>query len=95
VKNMPYGSQYIFEDKSGFNAYFGRFLQISFGYQLIDLLPTIQFAASFFILPMNHDPPAGSSPKEVFPIYFPKLFTPPRISIGNNSSFFKHLIPHS
>ena len=36
-----------------FNEFYQEFIDSIFEFQLIDLLPTIQYAASFFILPKN------------------------------------------
>lgn len=38
-----------------------NFLQASFNIMLIDLLPTVQYCATFFILPFNYDDPITDS----------------------------------
>ena len=42
-----------------FNDLFSNFLQTSFGIVLIDLLPTIQYCATYLILSTNFDPPVA------------------------------------
>jgi hypothetical protein len=39
------------------NTIYSKFLEFTFGIMLLDLLPSIQFCATFFILPMNFDIP--------------------------------------
>jgi hypothetical protein len=43
-----------------FNDIFADFLEYSFGFNLIDLLPTIQYLCTFFILPLNFDLPTAA-----------------------------------
>ena len=57
VEQFPYSSQYLLNPKYSFNDLFGEFLLFSFGFQLIDLLPSIQYASRFFQLPLNFDLP--------------------------------------
>jgi len=42
-----------------FNTYFGEFIKIAFGFNLIDLLPTIQYGSSFIKLEISFSTPPG------------------------------------
>jgi hypothetical protein len=48
------------DDECSYNDLFQHFLKKSFGFQLIDLLPNIQYISTFFQLPMNYDLPAAA-----------------------------------
>lgn len=52
VNVYPHSSQFLFE-KSVFHEFFSKFLKDSFGQELIDLLPMIQYCATFVILPLR------------------------------------------
>jgi hypothetical protein len=56
ISLFPNSSQYLKED-SHFNEFFKRFLLDSFNQDLDDLLPNIQYAATFVILPLKFDLP--------------------------------------
>lgn len=43
--------------ESEFNQLFIEFIYLSFGFQLHDLAPTIQYVASFMDIPFNYDMP--------------------------------------
>jgi hypothetical protein len=47
----------MLDDENPFNDLFMNFLQTSFSIMLIDLLPTVQYCATYFILPFNYDDP--------------------------------------
>jgi hypothetical protein len=57
VHNFPRTSTYMLDDENLFNDLFMNFLQTSFNIMLIDLLPTVQYCATYFILPFNYDDP--------------------------------------
>ena len=48
-----------------FNDLFSNFLEQSFGFQLQELLPTIQYIATFMALPFNYQLPAHEGATEV------------------------------
>lgn len=56
VSVFPHSSQFLLED-SVFNNFFKQFLEESFGQNLHDLLPMIQYCATFVILPLKFDLP--------------------------------------
>jgi hypothetical protein len=59
INNFPYSSQFLME-KSPFNEFFTNFLKESFGWNEIrNLLPMIQYCATFVILPLKFDLPSG------------------------------------
>lgn len=59
VNSFPRSSRYLIDEYTLFNDLFSHFLQTSFGIVLIDLLPTIQYCATFFILNLTFDPPVA------------------------------------
>lgn len=59
ISEFPRSSLYLLDETNLFNDLFSNFLQTSFGIVLIDLLPTIQYCATYFILSMNFDPPVA------------------------------------
>jgi hypothetical protein len=46
-----------------FNSFFGAFVRFTFGFNLVDLLPAIQFASSFFVLQFQDHVPQQISKK--------------------------------
>lgn len=54
---FPRSSLYLFNEKNVFNDLFGSFLEFAFGIMLFDLLPTVQYCATYFILPFVYNPP--------------------------------------
>lgn len=52
ASKFPTSSQFLLE-KSSFNEFFSDFLRDSFSQQLEDLLPMIQYCATFVILHLN------------------------------------------
>lgn len=54
----------MLDDENLFNDLFMNFLQTSFNIMLIDLLPTVQYCATYFILPLNYDDPITGSNTE-------------------------------
>lgn len=59
-EEFPKSSLYLIDQQYAFNDLFGDFLLYSFGFQLVDLLPSIQFASTFFKLPLNFDLPTAA-----------------------------------
>lgn len=57
IMEMPYTSAYLLDDSSLFNDLFGGFIESTVGFPLIDLLPIIQYCATYFILPISYDKP--------------------------------------
>lgn len=57
VEQFPHSSQYLLNPNYAFNELFGDFLMFSFGFELIELLPSIQYVSRFFSLPLNFDLP--------------------------------------
>lgn len=62
VKEFPGSSLYLLDETNLFNDLFNSFLNFTFGFPLIDLLPTVQYCATYFLLPPNVDKPI--TPKE-------------------------------
>jgi hypothetical protein len=56
-ESFPYNSQYLLDTKNEFNDLFGDFLTYSFGFELIDLLPSIQYVSTYINLPVSLDLP--------------------------------------
>ena len=57
ANKFPNSSQYLIDYENPFNDLFMTFLEESLGIVLIDLLPTIQYAASFFLLVLSFEDP--------------------------------------
>lgn len=55
--DFPRSSLYLLDEDNLFNDLFMNFLNESFNIALIDLLPTVQYTATYFILPMSYDDP--------------------------------------
>ena len=58
LESFPRSSKYLFDPKNWLNDMFSEFLQYSFGFSLADLLPTIQYCSTYFILPLSFELPA-------------------------------------
>lgn len=56
VSIFPKTSQYLLVSNE-FNNFYCRFLKKSFGFTLQDLLPTVQYCATFFFLPIDKELP--------------------------------------
>lgn len=61
TNEFPRSSLYLIDEDNEFNDLFMSFLQTSFNIMLIDLLPTVQYCATYFILHMNYDDPIISN----------------------------------
>lgn len=48
VNEFPNSSQYLLDNSFAYNNLFGHFVRECFGIELLNLLPTIQYASSFF-----------------------------------------------
>ena len=57
VEDFSQSSLFLMNSKIALNGLFGEFLHFSFGFELRDLLPSLQYAATFFRLPLNFDLP--------------------------------------
>lgn len=56
ISVFPNSSQFLLE-KSLFNEFYSKFLKDSFDQELNELLPMIQYCATFVILPLKFDLP--------------------------------------
>lgn len=57
VREFPGSSLYLLDEENLFNDLFSHFLQYTFGFPLVDILPVVQYCATYFILPPNADKP--------------------------------------
>lgn len=48
LKEFPFTSNYLISNKIKFNLVFSSFLSFCFGYEIFELLPTIQYVSLFF-----------------------------------------------
>lgn len=60
VNEFPRSSLYLLDESFAFNNLFKCFMKKCFGFNLPDLLPTIQFASTFFPLEINLDYPIAA-----------------------------------
>lgn len=58
TQTFPTSSLYLLDKNFAYNDLFGRFLDRNFGFQLEDLLPCIQYASTYFSLPLTQQPPS-------------------------------------
>ena len=56
-EEFPRNSCYLLDKTSSFNDLFGNFLLYSFGFEISDLLPSIQYVSTYIRLPINLDLP--------------------------------------
>lgn len=56
---FPSTSMYLLSTEYEFNDFFNYFLCNSFGIQLIELLPYIQFISTFLIIQLDYDLPTS------------------------------------
>ena len=61
VKEFPGSSLYLLDEENIFNDLFGHFLHFTFNIPLIDILPVVQYCATYFLLPPNVDKPMTPS----------------------------------
>ena len=57
IREFSNSSLFLFEDRCGFNKIYRSFLKKETDYSLEELLPSLQFVAKFFILPLSFEPP--------------------------------------
>ena len=57
------GSQFLLDKTNLYNDLFADFLAYIFGFKMEELLPSIQYAAPFFLLPLNFDMPRAAQIK--------------------------------
>jgi hypothetical protein len=57
--NFPSSSHFLLDHPDGLNGLFSRFAESCLGLQLTELLPALQFAASFITLEVNNDLPSA------------------------------------
>ena len=53
-------------DETPFNTLYSRFLFESFGFPLVEILPTVQYCSGFILLPLNFKHPQLFIEKEMF-----------------------------
>ena len=65
IDQFPFTSNYLISNKIKFNYFFSEFLTFCFGFEIFELLPTIQYVATFFGLNIvNNLPTAAKLNKE-------------------------------
>lgn len=57
IQEFPFTSNYLISNKIKFNLVFSSFLSFCFGYEIFELLPTIQYASLFFGLTVVNNLP--------------------------------------
>ena len=60
VEIFPHSSMYLLDAEDCYNDLFSHFLIYSFGFQLIDLLPNVQYISTFFQLPVDCNLPTAT-----------------------------------
>ena len=60
---FPRSSRYLTNPTNDYNDLFGNFVMYCFGSHLDDLLPTVQYAATYFSLPLSYEQPRISESK--------------------------------
>ncbi len=53
ASEFPWSSQYMIKSDSVFNDLYYSFMEFSFGLTPIEILPSVQYCASYFILPFD------------------------------------------
>ena len=76
LEEFPRSSYFLINEEIEFNVLFQDFLIYSFGFQLCELLPSVQYASTFFILKMNYDLPTAAkvNKENVLDVRKKKLF---------------------
>jgi len=65
LEEFPFTSNFLINNKIKFNYVFSTFLTFCFGFEIFELLPTIQYVATFFALNIiNNLPTAAKLNKE-------------------------------
>ena len=75
INEFVYSSNTFLNPNSEFNHLFMDFLFLSFGFQLHDLAPTIQYVASFMGLPFNYDLPHYAQNKNALEGHFEEFLS--------------------
>ena len=57
IRDVPNTSVFLLEDRQGFNQVYKAFLKSDLDFTLEELLPSLQYVAKYFILPLCFDPP--------------------------------------
>lgn len=60
LREFADSSLFIQEQKSEWNAFFGSFMEKCLGYELVSLLPTIQYSSTYFGLNITIDYPIAA-----------------------------------
>lgn len=60
IEEFPFTSNYLISNKIKFNFVYSRFLSYCFGFELFELLPTIQFVSTFFGLNLQNNLPIAA-----------------------------------
>jgi hypothetical protein len=57
LEEFPCSSLYLIDESSDFNDLFGSFVEHVFGFSLLDILPSVQYCATFFGLSFSFEKP--------------------------------------
>ena len=58
IEKFPSSSLYLLDKNFAFNDLFSKFLESNLGFELVDLLSYIQYASTYFSLPICQKPPS-------------------------------------
>lgn len=72
---FSHSSNHFLDPNSVFNLLYMDFLYLSFGFQLHDLAPTVQYVSSFFGLPFNYDLPLCAQQKDALEGHFEEFLS--------------------
>jgi len=72
---FPYTSSGFLNPNSMFNMLFMDFIFLSFGFQLHDLAPTIQYVSTFMSIPFNYDMPIYAQNKNALEGHFEEFLS--------------------
>lgn len=64
-QNFTFSSNAFLNEDIEYNILFTDFLELSFGFQIHELAPTIQFVSSFMGIPFNYDLPISAQNKNI------------------------------
>lgn len=68
MSEIAYCSESILNDQSGYNVLINEFMTMYMGFSLYELIPTIQYVATFLALPFNYDLPLICQVKDVMDV---------------------------
>jgi hypothetical protein len=57
VTDFPGTSLFLLDEENPFNLLFRSFLSLSFGFSLLEILPSVQYCATFFNLEFTYENP--------------------------------------